>query len=316
MNEADEDDRLVERARAGDSAAIEALLEPWRKPLFGYIYRMVTHREDAEDLLQETLVRAIEQISRFRGEARFKGWLFGIATHVSLAHLRRKKRWRVETQLEGEARARADPERMEEVRSMMARPDFSFEIREHIAFCFSCLARSLEPEKQAALFLKEVLGFTAQEGASILGLSEPKFRHHLSAARSSMIEAYEGMCQLIKNQGPDLVVELLRSIRALFRDECEERAIGGKGRRSGSRAMHPRPAGRSDEAAATEAAPAAAITPKASPAPARQPGRARRPMRCAHPPRPPALPQSRPLRRSGLHRSPAAVVSDPSSSSA
>jgi RNA polymerase sigma-70 factor (ECF subfamily) len=90
---------------------------------------------------------------------------------------------------------------MEEVRAMMARPDFAFEIREHIAFCFSCLARSLEPEKEAALFLKEVLGFTAEEGASILGLSEPKFRHHLSAARSAMIEAYEGMCQLINKTG-------------------------------------------------------------------------------------------------------------------
>ncbi len=223
MKEADEEDRLVERARGGDSAAIGALLEPWRKPLFGYIYRMVTSREDAEDLLQETLLRSIEQIPRFRGEARFKSWLFGIATHVSLDHLRRKKRWRVETQLEGEARARADPERMAGVGAMMARPDFSFEIREHIAFCFSCLARSLEPEKQAALFLKEMMGFTAEEGASILGLSEPKFRHHLAAARSSMIEAYEGMCQLINktgacwqcrglreiapksNQGPDLV---------------------------------------------------------------------------------------------------------------
>jgi RNA polymerase sigma-70 factor (ECF subfamily) len=214
---------LVERARAGDRAAMETLLSPWRKPLYGYIYRMVTRREDAEDLVQETLVRAIEQIPQFRGESRFKGWLFGIATHVALDHLRKKKRWRVETQLEGEARARADPERMAEVARMMAGPDFSFEIREHIAFCFSCLARSLEPERQAALFLREVLGFTAQEGASMLGCSEPQFRHHLSAARGSMIEAYEGMCQLINkggacwqcrglrelapqaNQGPDLV---------------------------------------------------------------------------------------------------------------
>jgi RNA polymerase sigma-70 factor (ECF subfamily) len=217
------EERLVQRARAGDRDATDALLSPWRRPLYGYIYRLVTRREDAEDLLQETQLRAIEGIATFRGEASFKSWLFGIATHVSLDHLRRKKRWRVETQLEGEARARADPDRMAEVAAMMAQPDFSFEIREHIAFCFSCLARSLEPEKQSAIFLKEVLGFTAQEGASMLGCSEPQFRHHLSAARGAMIEAYDGMCQLINktgacwqcrglrelappsNQGPDLV---------------------------------------------------------------------------------------------------------------
>jgi RNA polymerase sigma-70 factor, ECF subfamily len=193
--------RLVERARRGDRGAVETLLEPWKKQLFGYVYRMVTHREDAEDLLQETLVRAIDQIRRFRGEAPFKTWLFGIATHVALDHLRKKKRWRFETQLEGEARARADPERMKEIVAMMSRPEFSFEIREHIAFCFSCVGRSLAPEEQAAIFLKEVLGFTAHEGASMLGCSEPQFRHRLSAARRSMIEAYDGMCQLINKTG-------------------------------------------------------------------------------------------------------------------
>jgi RNA polymerase sigma-70 factor (ECF subfamily) len=162
---------------------------------------MVTHRQDAEDLLQETLVRALAELRSFRGDARFHTWLFGIASHVCLDHLRRKLRWRVETQLEGEARARSDPKRMEEVRALMARADFSFEIREHIAFCFSCLARSLEPEAQAALFLREVLGFTAEEGASMLGLSEPKFRHRLSAARRSMIDGFDGMCQLINKTG-------------------------------------------------------------------------------------------------------------------
>ena len=219
----EEERRFVERACAGDREAMDWLLEPWRKPLYAYIYRMVARREDAEDLLQETLLRAIDQVSRFRREARFKSWLFGIATNVTLDHLRKKKRWRAETQLEGEARARANPERMAQVGAMMASPDFAFDIREHIAFCFSCLARSLEPEGQAAIFLKEVLGLSSQEGASILGCSEPQFRHRLGAARRSMIEAYEGMCQLINktgacwqcrglrelapeaNQGPDLV---------------------------------------------------------------------------------------------------------------
>lgn len=197
----EEESLLLEIARSGKRGALEALLLPWRKPLFAYIYRMVTHRQDAEDLLQEAQLRAIENLDEFRGESRFKTWLFGIATHLCLDHLRRKKRWRVETQIEAETRARSDPDRMAEIRKMMARSDFAYEIREHIAFCFSCLSRSLEPESQAALFLREVLGFTAQEGASMLGISEPSFRHRLSAARRSMIEAYEGMCQLINKTG-------------------------------------------------------------------------------------------------------------------
>src|SRR5271170_7599831 len=131
-----EETQLVEKAQQGDSLAFGSLVEPWRKPLFGYIYRMVTLRQDAEDLLQDVLVRVLEGIRTYRGEARFKSWLFGIATHVCLDHLRAKKRWRVEAQLIGEKEATADPEKVAGLTAIMQQPGFSFEIREHIAFFF------------------------------------------------------------------------------------------------------------------------------------------------------------------------------------
>ncbi|MFZ3217954.1 MAG: RNA polymerase sigma factor [Candidatus Acidiferrales bacterium] len=196
-----EEAQLVERARQGDNTAFGSLLEPWRKPLFGYIYRMVLLRQDAEDLLQDVLVRVLEGIRTYRGEARFKSWLFGIATHVCLDHLRAKKRWRVEAQSLGEKESTADAAKTEGLIGLMQQPGFSFEIREHIAFCFSCVARTLPPEEQAALMLKEVLGFTAEEAAGILGVSEPVFRHRLAAGRAKMIEDYEGLCALINKAG-------------------------------------------------------------------------------------------------------------------
>ena len=198
---AEEELQLVEKAREGDSDAFGSLVEPWRKPLFGYIYRMVTLRQDAEDLLQDVLVRVLEGIRTYRGEARFKSWLFGIATHVCLDHLRGKKRWRVEAQLIGEQESIADPAKVEDLQKLMAQPEFSFEIREHIAFCFSCIARTLPPEEQAALMLKEVLGFTNEEAAGVAGVSEPVFRHRLSAARAKMTGDYEGLCALINKEG-------------------------------------------------------------------------------------------------------------------
>jgi RNA polymerase sigma-70 factor, ECF subfamily len=196
-----DDPQLVNRARQGDSEAQAALLEPWRGPLFGYIYRLITLRQDAEDLLQDVLVRALESLPSFRGEARFKTWLFGIATHVCLDYLRSKHRWRVEAQLIAEQETVADPAAIEGVAGLMSAPDFVYEIREHVAFCFSCIARTLSPEEQAAILLREVLGFSNQEAASILSLSEPVFRHRLSAARATMIQAYDGLCQLINKTG-------------------------------------------------------------------------------------------------------------------
>ncbi len=196
-----DDLHLINRAKSGDKTAFEELLEPHRRSLFSYIYRMVTQREDAEDLLQEVLVRVLTGLPKFRGEAKFKTWLFGIATHVCLDHLRQRHRWRVEAQLLGEQETDANPEAVEQLQALTARADFVFEIREHIAFCFSCISRTLPPEEQAALMLREVLGFTGQEAAKILETSEPILRHSLSAARAKMIENYEGLCQLINKTG-------------------------------------------------------------------------------------------------------------------
>lgn len=209
---ADEEAALVGRARQGDRAAAGSLLEPWRKPLYGYIYRMVTLRQDAEDLLQDVLVRVLEGIREYRGDARFKSWLFGIATHVCLDHLRSKKRWRVEAQQIGEQEAVAVPENVNGLSAFMGQPGFQFEIREHIAFCFACISRTLPPEEQAALLLREVLGFSAQEAAGILRVSEPVFRHRLRAARGKMTEDYEGLCALINKTG---VCHQCRGLREL-----------------------------------------------------------------------------------------------------
>jgi RNA polymerase sigma-70 factor (ECF subfamily) len=118
----------------------------------------------------------------------------------------------VETQLDSEKAAHEAPQKIEELRATMAQPDFVFETREHIAFCFACLGRTLPPEEQAALLLREVLGFTAHEAAGILTISEPIFRHRLSAARKAMTESFAGLCQLINKSGPCWQCQGLREL--------------------------------------------------------------------------------------------------------
>src|SRR5437763_215375 len=151
----EQESQLVSSARAGDQAAFESLIGPLRRPLYGYIYKMAANPQDAEDLLQDTLVRVLESLPSFRREARFKTWLFGIATHVCLDHLRARERFRLEAQLIGEQEAKTNPEMIGVVGKVLAEPGFVFEIREHIAFCFACVSRTLEPEDQAALMLRE-----------------------------------------------------------------------------------------------------------------------------------------------------------------
>lgn len=78
----------------------------------------------------------------------------------------------IEAQLEGERRANSSEEEAVEIGRVMPQPAFAFEIREHIAFCFTCTGRSLDPQEQAALVLKEVLGLRNEEGAGVLGVSK------------------------------------------------------------------------------------------------------------------------------------------------
>jgi RNA polymerase sigma-70 factor (ECF subfamily) len=191
----------VARSQAGDASAFENLVAPLRRPLFAYILRMVAHHADAEDLLQDTFVRALKGITRFEGASGFKSWLFAIATNVSLDYLRDRKRWRVEAQLDAEVSASADGEVVERIRAVMADPGFLFDIREHVAYCFSCVARSLEPEEQAALMLREVFEFQAQEAAKVMGVSQPVFGHRLRSARHKMAVSFENLCALIGKQG-------------------------------------------------------------------------------------------------------------------
>jgi RNA polymerase sigma-70 factor (ECF subfamily) len=192
---------MVARAQAGDAEALEALFASWRKPLFAFVYRMVTQREDAEDLTQEVWVRCLRGLAGFRGESQFKTWLFGIATHACLDHLRKKQSWRVEAQMVAQQEGVKSRAHNEQLGRLMSDPSFIFDIKEHIAFCLACVGRTLAPEEQAALLLRDMFGFSGQESAQILEISEPILRHRLERARSTMAGHFEGLCQLINKTG-------------------------------------------------------------------------------------------------------------------
>lgn len=97
--------------------------------------------------------------------------------------------------------AAADSAYQNEVLSAYAAPDFSYEVREHVAYCFACVGRSLPPDEQAALVLADVADMSAREAAQILGISQSVFRHRLSAARQAMRDKYENLCALVSKTG-------------------------------------------------------------------------------------------------------------------
>lgn len=86
------DDPVVERAQRGDPAAFRTLVERHSGDVFRLAFRMTRHEEDAEDVVQETFIRAYKRLEHFEGRANFKTWLYRVTANTAIDLLRRRKR--------------------------------------------------------------------------------------------------------------------------------------------------------------------------------------------------------------------------------
>lgn len=192
---------LLERAQGGDRRAFDRLFAEHLPKLRGVIYRMVGHPDDVDELSQQALLKAFEGLKNFRGESTASTWLCSIGARLAIDHLRQRRRWREQAQSIFGNFAHTDPEIGGQVGATFSDPDFSYDVGEHIAYCFTCVGRSLEPELHAALVLRDVLELKNEEAAIALGMSLSTFRHRLSDARGQMQKTYEGLCALVNKEG-------------------------------------------------------------------------------------------------------------------
>jgi len=165
------------------------------------LYRLLSHPDDAADLVQDTLLTAYQKMGSFRGESAFGTWLYTIASRKGLDLLRQRKRWPKEAQLVGEERALASPEVMAGMDIIIKDDAFRYEYRQHVAYCFSCVAQSLEAELSTALMLRELAQLENREAATIMGLSESQFRHRVRQGRETIQERFDGLCALVSKEG-------------------------------------------------------------------------------------------------------------------
>ncbi len=185
-------------AAMNDTTDVGAELEGLRPRLRSFALRMLANADDAEDAVQDAMVKALTKAEDFRGQSSVSTWIFSILTRVCLDRLRHRQRWRWDAQ---ELTRRDDEAPHDSVRALLRDPRAAFDVNEHIAYCFSCVSRSLPPEEAAALLLREVFGFGNREAARICGVSESVLRHRLSAGRNAMKDTFERLCALVNKQG-------------------------------------------------------------------------------------------------------------------
>ena len=188
-------EQTLARARDGDEDAFRELTDPYWRELQLHIYRIVGSTQDAEDLLQETLLAAWRGLGQFEGRASVRAWLYRIATNRSLDSLRATRR-RPEDQRMTQF---PQPTRWSEPVWLEPYPDFlldgipdetpgpeaRYETKEAIALAFIVGLQHLPLQQRAVLVLRDVLGYRAGEVAEMLDTSEASVNNLLRRARAA-----------------------------------------------------------------------------------------------------------------------------------
>jgi RNA polymerase sigma-70 factor (ECF subfamily) len=170
--------------------------------LKSFILRITASVADAEDIVHDTYLKALEKLSTFRGESSLKTWIFTIASNLAKDNLRVQKRWTENVTDIARAAALADEHFHEEgMRISTTSTQGQFEVKEHIAFCFTCISKSLPLEQQLCIFLKEVYEFRVSEITIILNTTEAMVKYYLHTGRTTMINIFDGRCALINKEG-------------------------------------------------------------------------------------------------------------------
>ena len=156
---APDDAELIRRYRAGDPDAFEALVRRYQRPLGTYLYRLTGSRAAADDLFQETFLKALRGLPGYDERGRFGSWLFGIATNVASDAWRRNRGWREQVT--------ADPEAVDLAPDPAPLPDAEAERRDILGKIESALPEI--PLKQRRVFLlRQHTDLTFREIAELL----------------------------------------------------------------------------------------------------------------------------------------------------
>src|ERR1700761_6254955 len=196
------DEALLRRAVEGDEDAFAGLIAPYRGELHAHCYRMLGSVHDAEDAMQDTLLRAWRALRRFEGRSSLRSWLYTIATNTCLDLIGKRPqrtlpidRGPAADPAAGTGTPLAEsvwidpyPDEVLGIEAGFASPDAVYDRRESIELAFIAALQHLPATQRAVLILREVLGFSAREVAETLDTTIASVNSALQRARAAVSE--------------------------------------------------------------------------------------------------------------------------------
>lgn len=168
---------LIARARRGDEEAFRLIFERYTRPIISFIFYMVNQSELAEELAQETFVRAYRNLNALRSEVKLSTWLFGIARNVAREAIRDRRRERQRVEMDDRATLEVCDDKPSQAAELLDK-ELSSVVRQALL--------KLDEDKRLVFTLKVYQQRSYEEISEITGFSVPKLRNDLHRARAEM----------------------------------------------------------------------------------------------------------------------------------
>lgn len=188
---------LLSQARDGDTRAFAELVRRYEGKIFRLAQHITQNREDAEDVLQETFMKAYEHLDQFKGDSKFYTWIVRIAVNQALMKLRRRKTDK-SVSLDEQIDTGEDTV-VREIAAWGEDPEQHFS-REELGQILDTAIQSLEPPYRSVFVLRDIEELSTEETAEALGLSVPAVKSRLLRAR---LQLREKLTRFFKRKGDD-----------------------------------------------------------------------------------------------------------------
>lgn len=197
-----DESELVAKAREGDSAAYNQLVNKYSPKIYRLAKHITQHEEDAEDVLQETFLKAFEHLGDFQGQSKFYTWIVRIAVNESLMKLRKRKSDR--TVPLDEPLDTGEDTVVREIAVWDEDPEQKYS-REELAQILDEAVQSLRPVFRTVFVLRDIEELSTEETAEALGISIPAVKSRLLRAR---LQLREKLTRFFKRKGDDVFAYL------------------------------------------------------------------------------------------------------------